>query len=347
MDETIAEMYRRWRPLNNRCDHKAVFALTYLRTTEEFARTVKADPAFFSDMPWVNWEDAVFAQLYFRPFDAHAAKQPVPAAWRVAFEASESDDVTGVGDLLLGMNAHIQRDLPFTLAHVGLVKPDGQSRKPDHDKVNMFLDRVANPLQAELARRYDERFAQTDAEPSPADELGALQAVREWREGAWRNAERLVNAATQAERDQVAQSIDAYAEGTARSLLAANTQPGYGPERDAYCRSHNTLEQAGEVSGPAGSVSPMRLTVSPRRARAGRLVRFRFRVRGADRRAVAGATIRFGGRTVRSDRRGRASLARRFRSPGRYRVRASKRGRLAGAASVRITRASARPRFTG
>jgi hypothetical protein len=30
-------MYHRWEPLDQSCDHRAVFALTYLRTTEEFA----------------------------------------------------------------------------------------------------------------------------------------------------------------------------------------------------------------------------------------------------------------------------------------------------------------------
>ena len=236
---TIREMYRRWRPLDDRCDHKAVFALTYLRTTEEFVRTVRRDPRFFSDLRWVNWEDAVFARLYFKAADAWRQDRPVAGAWRVAFEASESDDVTGPGDLLLGMNAHIQRDLPYTLAHVGLVKPNGRSRKRDHDRVNRFLDRVIDPLQLELARRYDRLFRDTDAEPSPFDEALALQAVRGFREAAWRNAERLVSARTEKERDAVRQSIEAYAESQAQLILAANTVPGYGAVRDAHCRAHN------------------------------------------------------------------------------------------------------------
>lgn len=251
-DATVAEMYRRWRPLNNRCDHKAVFALTYLRTTEEFVRTVRSEPGFFSDQRWVNWEDAVFAELYFRAFDAWVGGRPVPGAWRVAFEATESDDVTGPGDLLLGMSAHIQRDLPFTLAHVGLVKPDGQSRKPDHDRVNRFLDRVVDPLQEELARRYDPLFADTDAGPSPFDEAAALQAVRGFRETAWRNAERLVNARSPEEREAVARSIEEYSESQGRSILAANTYPGYGPVRDAHCRSSNTQEPEGAPVPPPG-----------------------------------------------------------------------------------------------
>jgi hypothetical protein len=260
-DEAVAEMYRRWRPLNNRCDHKAVFALTYLRTTEEFVRTVKADPSFFSDNPWINWEDRVFAQLFFNPADAWRNGHPVPPAWQIAFQATESPDVTAIGDLFLGMNAHIQRDLPFVLAHVGLVKPNGESRKADHDKVNQFLDHVATKLQKELSERYDELFVATSA-AGPVDEPTVLQGVRGWRELAWRNAERLVNAATDADRAAVAQSIDSYAESQARLILAGNTMPGYGPTRDAYCRAHNAL--AFEPQTGAGVASRGALSLSLR-----------------------------------------------------------------------------------
>jgi hypothetical protein len=212
-----------------------VFALTYLRTTEEFFRTETNDPGYFSDVPWINHEDAVFAEFYFRAYDDYVAGQDVPAAWRIAFDTAKSRNETAIGDLLLGMNAHINRDLPFTLAAVGLVKPDGSSRKSDHDKVNAFLDRVIDPLQRELAERYDPLFRTTDAEPSPLDETGALALVRGFRENAWRNAERLVNARTDAQRRHVAASIEAEAALGARLIRATNTLPGYGPRRDAYC----------------------------------------------------------------------------------------------------------------
>jgi hypothetical protein len=238
-DDVIDEMYRRWRPLDRRCDHRAVFALTYLRTTEEFLRTERRNPRFFSDNRWINHEDAVFAELYFRAYDRYFAGRPVPAAWRIAFETNRSGDETAIGDLLLGMNAHINRDLPYTLAHVGLVKPRGASRKPDHDRVNAFLDRVIDPVQRELARRYDPMFTWTDAEPSPLDEVGALQMVRGFRENAWRNAERLVNADTSAERSRVRQSIEAESEVGAQTIRAMFFAPGYGATRDAHCRARS------------------------------------------------------------------------------------------------------------
>lgn len=40
---------------------------------------------------------------------------------------------------MLGMHAHINRDLPVVLAATGLVMPDGSSGKADYDKVEEFL----------------------------------------------------------------------------------------------------------------------------------------------------------------------------------------------------------------
>ena len=51
--------------LADSCDHDAIFALAYLRTTEEYRRTIE-DPTFFEDTPFVNHEDAVFARLLLR-----------------------------------------------------------------------------------------------------------------------------------------------------------------------------------------------------------------------------------------------------------------------------------------
>jgi hypothetical protein len=234
--KVIREMYARWGPLDASCDHRAVFALTYLRTTEEFARTVNDEPGTFSDIPWITHEDAVFAELYFDAYDDYVAGRSVPQAWKIAFDNASNPNIEGMGDLLLGMNAHINRDLPYTLAHVGLLKADGSTRKLDHDKVNQFLDRVIDPLQDELAQRYDPVFTIVDGEPSPADEVGALQGIRTLRENAWRNAEDLLAARNDPiQLALVKQSIESQAAAFALEIVAASTVPGYAALRDPYC----------------------------------------------------------------------------------------------------------------
>ena len=143
VDTVVREMTSRFDALAARCDHKAVFSLLYLRTTEEFRRTVAENPQFFRDPAYVNHEDALFADYYFWAMDATGAKfAAVPLAWQIAMDAANRREVSGAGDILLGMHAHINRDLPFVLAAMGLTHPDGSSRKPDHDKVNEILHRV-------------------------------------------------------------------------------------------------------------------------------------------------------------------------------------------------------------
>jgi hypothetical protein len=237
VDAVIREMERRFDPLAQSCDHDSIFALAYLRTTEEYRRTIE-DPTFFSDTPFVNHEDAVFARLYFDAYDAWhgGSRDAVPAAWAIAFQAAHDRAVSAEGNLTLGINAHIQRDLPFALAAIGLVKPDGSSRKPDHDRVNEFLNRVSDDLYAEIARRFDPTIDDGNL-PGTADDFGVFQIIPTWREIAWRNAERLVSATTPQERVEVADSIEAYAASQAATIRQIEAYPPLtdSSSRDAFC----------------------------------------------------------------------------------------------------------------
>jgi hypothetical protein len=66
----IKEMEHRYKPLAKQCDHDALFALTYLRTTETFLDTL--DEVRYNE-PAVIREDALFAEYYFRAYDAYQA----------------------------------------------------------------------------------------------------------------------------------------------------------------------------------------------------------------------------------------------------------------------------------
>ncbi|RJK97815.1 DUF5995 family protein [Vallicoccus soli] len=223
------------------CHHSSVFALSYLRTTEEYGRAV-ATPGFFEDPRFLNHYDAVFAEFYVRAREDWDAgrRGDVPPAWRVAFEAAEQRRVPAAADLLLGINAHVNRDLPFVLAGIGLRAPDGTSRKRDHDAVNVFLNRVTEDLIDEAARRFDPSI--DDAElPLGLTWTTLMQLLLTWRETAWRNAERLVAAPDEAARARVAAQVEATAEAYARSvvLLTSYLPPLTSPAaRERHCAVH-------------------------------------------------------------------------------------------------------------
>ena len=91
VDATIEAMKDRFTPLGQACNHNAVFAMAYLRTTQtyEWARN---QPGFFNDTAFVNHEDAVFAKYYFQARDNWLSGNvtAVPQAWQIAFTASNT-----------------------------------------------------------------------------------------------------------------------------------------------------------------------------------------------------------------------------------------------------------------
>ncbi len=79
----------------------------------------------------------------------------------------------------------------------------------------------------------------------------------------------------------------------------------------------------------------LRMTVAPRRVRAGRRVRFTLRVT-ANGGAVSRARVSFGGRRLRTDGRGRARVTIRFNRPGLKRARAGAPNATKAVARVRV-----------
>jgi hypothetical protein len=235
VDQVIREMTRRYQRLG--CDHAAAFAMTYLLTTEEYRRAVE-DPHYFSDNAFLNHQDAVFAAVYFDAIDDWRRDRLdlVPAAWRIALDAGDRQTVNGLGDALLGMNAHIRRDLPFVLAAIGMVTPEGESRKPDHDHVNTFLERVQGEIRTELARRHDPTVSAAGVPGTDLDEVGTFHLIQVWREEAWRKAELLVAAPTPEAHERVARFIEADAAASALAIrtLFASADPG---PRATHCQT--------------------------------------------------------------------------------------------------------------
>ncbi|MEO3923946.1 DUF5995 family protein [Micromonosporaceae bacterium B7E4] len=238
VDDTIARLRERFAALGRSCDHHATFTLAYLRTTQGF-KWGRDQHGYFADNAWVNREGALFAEYYYRAYDDWAAgrRSAVPGAWLAALDAARSRRLSGAGDLMLGMNAHINRDLPYVLERVGLTAPDGSSRKPDHDKVNEILAVVIDPLLAELIARLDQEGFDTGIPTGAA--LGLLVS---WREQAWRNAVRLADARTPFARTLVELDIESSAVAIATGLatLTSYVPPFTGPgPRAGYCAERN------------------------------------------------------------------------------------------------------------
>src|SRR4051812_27910687 len=161
----FADTIRRMKKLQRRfgCDHRAVFATTYLLLTQQMQKTIRQNPHYFHDLRWLIYEDSVFANYYFRAIDADARGKPLPQAWKIAFDTAKRGDANGGQDMLLGINAHVQRDMPFVLATVGIRTKRGETRKPDHALVTQTLSDAYEPIVSAIGRRYDSLVTITNA----------------------------------------------------------------------------------------------------------------------------------------------------------------------------------------
>ncbi|MFF4713483.1 DUF5995 family protein [Streptomyces eurythermus] len=225
------------------CDHRAPFPAIYVHL-ERSLETAVAHGEPFDEPSWLAGSlNTGFVNLYLDAYEADRAGRPVPAAWHAAFAAARTADVNAGQDVLLGANAHIQRDMPYVLAALGLTRPGGGTRKPDYDRFQAVLDRAYGPAVQDVAGRYDQIVALADDRWNPIAGLTSRQLFRSWRAQAWEHARQLVDAPDQAARDRVARRIETNAARWAQ-LLSAVRFPGYRAVRDDYCRAHTTREPA-------------------------------------------------------------------------------------------------------
>jgi hypothetical protein len=95
------------------------------------------------------------------------------------------------------------------------------------------------------------------------------------------------------------------------------------------------------VTRAAKTCLRLRLSMQPRRARAGRPTLYDFTVTAdvsGKRRRIRGVLVRFAGRKSRTNRQGRARILGTFARTGRYRATATRTGYDSGAATMRIVR---------
>lgn len=219
----IQKMKQRYRALAKDCDHDAIFALVYLRTTEKYQET--ALTLGYDDVASVTREDSVFADYYFRAYDAYHEGAAVPPVWQIAFDAAEDRTVSVAGDAFLGINAHIQRDLAFTLYDI--YAGGNPVSKHDHDLVNVFLAQV--DVAEEIIQKYDPDYP-TAGDPN---------LIPAWREQAWQNFVALRDAPDGAARAMVAAQIEAVAAAYAQQFAQIFAISSVAADaRDAYCQAN-------------------------------------------------------------------------------------------------------------
>jgi hypothetical protein len=147
----------------------------------------------FGDPRCLRWLDVVFANLFFRALrNSSRSPDKVPKAWAPLFEARERRGIAPIQFALAGMNAHVNRDLPFALVETWEALDLGPDRSGvafrDFTLVNELLERTEAEVKAEFATGA---LGHVERSLGDVDDAVAIWKVSRAREAAWANAEAL------------------------------------------------------------------------------------------------------------------------------------------------------------
>ncbi|MDQ6726622.1 MAG: DUF5995 family protein [Actinomycetota bacterium] len=193
IEQLLARMDDLLAPLEERKDPIRLFLATYRRTTV----AVEAELARggFTDRAWVEGWDIGFAGLYLDAIEQWEAGATPPGPWAVAFRASkEGPALPPLRHVLLGMNAHINYDLPQSLlAAITDEELDDSAvvarRASDHAHIDDILLSRVDPEDVELTKveRPGDR-TRLDNLLSPFNKAGTKRFLKEARRKVWHNA---------------------------------------------------------------------------------------------------------------------------------------------------------------
>jgi hypothetical protein len=197
IDELIARMAGLLEPLESAGDKRRYFHATYQRTTIAVAEEIKRGG--FADPDWVQEWDVAFAGLYLDALEADMAGQRPSRPWAIAFGAPAG--LPPLRHVLLGMNAHINYDLPQAIV---AVISDEQfddpaliaRREADHKAIDGVLASRVAAEEGELAS-ISGPVPLLDRMLAPLNRLGTQRFLREARQKVWANATALSRARTQ------------------------------------------------------------------------------------------------------------------------------------------------------
>jgi hypothetical protein len=197
IDELIARMAALLGPLQADGDQRRYFHATYQRTTVAVAEQIRRGG--FADPGWVERWDIAFADLYLDALEAALAGRRPSRPWEIAFGAPAG--LPPLRHVLLGMNAHINYDLPQAL--LGVIPPKDvddarlmDRRRRDHERIDAVLAQRVPAEDGELERVGPARTV-LDRVMTPLNQAAVKRFLREARLKVWHNTLQLHEARLQ------------------------------------------------------------------------------------------------------------------------------------------------------
>jgi hypothetical protein len=194
-------------------DRRAIFLGCYRLMTGNMLDAI--DAGRFHDNAWVNRLLHRFADYYFAALARFEQDEvSAPPVWKLAFAATRDQEVMTLQHLLLGVNAHINYDLIFSLVDlltpewVALSTAQREERHADHELVNRIIGETVDAVQDQVVDKFSPWVEIFDKMLGPVDEWLTSHLISHWREEVWDTAVRYLEATEDDTRAELRQHIE-------------------------------------------------------------------------------------------------------------------------------------------
>ncbi len=189
-------------------DLRGLFVMAYVATTGTIAQWI--EQGVFGDCAAMTRYVIAFANEYRRALADRVAgnHSSVPIAWQQSFDAC--DERSGVFQcLMLGINAHMKRDLPYAVIAAG-IDVDSTDCYEDYVRIDDVL-RLNMPLvRRRIADAYGAELSFTQRWFGGLADAGMARDFKRARQDSWEFAQLLARAETESARALVDRTIEEH-----------------------------------------------------------------------------------------------------------------------------------------
>jgi hypothetical protein len=218
VDDVVAGLAALEGQLQAKRDLRGLFVMAYVAITQTIGQWI--DRGVFLDNAAMARHVVAFANAYRRALaDCVAGERSrVPLAWQQSFDACDERNRSVFQCLMLGINAHMKRDLPYAVIEAG-VDVNCNNCYQDYVRIDDALRQNIPLVRRRIAEVYGAEL------PDSARWLGRLVDFRiacdfrRARRNSWTFAQLLARADTESARAQVDRVIEERAASAGRKIL--------------------------------------------------------------------------------------------------------------------------------
>jgi len=199
-------------------DRRSLFVTTYIATTHTIGQWI--DRGIFGDGGAMTRYVVAFANEYRRALSDYTAgeRARVPVAWQQAFDACDRADRSVFQCLMLGINAHMNRDLPHAVIGAD-VDVNSAGCYQDYVRIDDVLQMNMPLVRRHIANGYGAGMPLVQRWFGGFGDARLMRGFRRARRNSWAYAQMLARAQTPSARAGVERLIEDRAEIEGRKIM--------------------------------------------------------------------------------------------------------------------------------